>query len=98
MNCDELVGTAGAPSYSARRYLLNVGSNGYANKLRYLFLCGSVVVWVRTGSLNHEFFERQARALFRKTKHHKIESSPLIHQTIDPWRLSSGLFWIQTLD
>eukprot|EP00965_Chrysotila_dentata_P220986 6192120-Pleurochrysis_carterae.AAC.1 len=41
------------------RYLLNVGSNGYANKLRYLFLCGSVVIWVRTGSLNHEFFERQ---------------------------------------
>ena len=41
------------------KYLLNVGSNGYANKLRYLFLCGSVVLWVRTGSLNHEFFERQ---------------------------------------
>ncbi len=41
------------------KYLLNVGSNGYANKLRYLFLCGSVVIWVREGSLNHEFFERQ---------------------------------------
>ena len=41
------------------KYLLNVGSNGYANKLRFLFLCGSVVIWVRDGSLNHEFFERQ---------------------------------------
>mmetsp|Transcript_30621 Transcript_30621/g.97961 ORF Transcript_30621/g.97961 Transcript_30621/m.97961 type:complete len:601 (-) Transcript_30621:199-2001(-) len=41
------------------RYLLNVGSNGYANKLKYLFLCGSVVIWVRTDSLNYEFFEKQ---------------------------------------
>ena len=41
------------------KYLINVGSNGYANKLRFLFLCGSVVIWVRKGSLNHEFFERQ---------------------------------------
>jgi len=40
------------------KYLLNVGSNGYANKLKYLFLCGSVVIWVRKDSLNHEFFER----------------------------------------
>ena len=29
------------------KYMLNVGSNGYANKLKYLFLCGSVVIWVR---------------------------------------------------
>jgi protein glucosyltransferase len=28
------------------RYLVNVGSNGYANKLKYLFLCGSVVITV----------------------------------------------------
>ena len=41
------------------KYLINLGSNGYANKLRFLFLCGSTVLWVRKGSLNHEFFERQ---------------------------------------
>ena len=28
------------------KYMLNVGSNGYANKLKYLFLTGSVVIWV----------------------------------------------------
>ena len=39
------------------KYLLNVGSNGYANKLKYLFLTGSVVIWVRKDSLNYEFFE-----------------------------------------
>ncbi len=41
------------------RYLLNIGSNGYANKLKYLFLTGSVVIWVRRDSLNYEFFEHQ---------------------------------------
>lgn len=41
------------------RYLVNVGSNGYANKLKYLFLCGSVVITVRDGMPNREFFERQ---------------------------------------
>jgi len=41
------------------KYLVNVGSNGYANKLKYLFLCGSVVLYVREGSPNHEFFESQ---------------------------------------
>lgn len=41
------------------RYLVNVGSNGYANKLKYLFLCGSVVIHVHDGSPNHEFFEHQ---------------------------------------
>ena len=41
------------------KYLLNVGSNGYANKLKYLFLTGSVVIWVRKDSLNYEFFEHQ---------------------------------------
>jgi len=39
------------------KYTLNVGSNGYANKLKYLFLTGSVVIWVRRDSLNFEFFE-----------------------------------------
>ena len=34
------------------KYLLNVGSNGYANKLKYLFLTGSVVIWVKKDSLN----------------------------------------------
>ena len=29
------------------RYLVNVGSNGYANKLKSLFLCGSVVIHVK---------------------------------------------------
>jgi hypothetical protein len=38
---------------------VNVGSNGYANKLKYLFLCGSVVIHVHDGSPNHEFFEHQ---------------------------------------
>jgi protein glucosyltransferase len=41
--------------------VLNVGSNGYANKLKYLFLTGSVVLWVKKDSLNYEFFEHQAR-------------------------------------
>jgi len=41
------------------RYLVNVGSNGYANKMKYLFLCGSVVITVREGMNNREFFERQ---------------------------------------
>jgi protein glucosyltransferase len=34
-------------------------SNGYANKMKYLFLCGSVVITVREGMQNREFFERQ---------------------------------------
>lgn len=46
-------------AYSRYRYLVNVGSNGYANKLKYLFLCGSVVIHVHDGSPNHEFFESQ---------------------------------------
>jgi len=41
------------------KYVLNVGSNGYANKLKYLFLTGSVVLWVKKDSLNYEFFEHQ---------------------------------------
>jgi len=41
------------------KYMLNVGSNGYANKLKYLFLTGSVVIWVKKDSLNYEFFEHQ---------------------------------------
>lgn len=41
------------------KYLINVGSNGYANKCKYLFLTGAVVVWVRRGSEHREFFERQ---------------------------------------
>jgi len=39
------------------KYLVNVGSNGYANKLKYLFLCNSVVLHVSDGSPNKEFFE-----------------------------------------
>ena len=39
------------------KYLLNVGSNGYANKLKYLFLTGSVVIWVKKDSLNYEVRE-----------------------------------------
>ena len=38
---------------------MQVGSNGYANKLKYLFLTGSVVIWVKKDSLNYEFFEHQ---------------------------------------
>ena len=41
------------------RYLVNVGSNGYANKLKSLFLCGSVVINVESSAPNKEFFEHQ---------------------------------------
>ena len=34
------------------KYMLNVGSNGYANKLKYLFLTGSVVIWVKKDSVD----------------------------------------------
>ena len=41
------------------RYLVNVGSNGYANKLKSLFLCGSVLINVESSAPNKEFFEHQ---------------------------------------
>ena len=47
---------------SRYKYALNVGSNGYANKCKYLVLTGAVVVWVRKKSEHHEFFEGQLRA------------------------------------
>jgi hypothetical protein len=31
------------------KYLLNSASIGYANKFKYLLLCGSVVIYVRDG-------------------------------------------------
>ena len=48
------------------RYLVNVGSNGYANKMKYLFLCGSVVITVREGMNNREFFERQGLVILAR--------------------------------
>ena len=39
------------------KYLLNSASIGYANKLKSLLLCGSVVIYVRDGMRHHEFYE-----------------------------------------
>ena len=37
------------------KYLLNSASIGYANKLKSLLLCGSVVLYVRDGMRHKEF-------------------------------------------
>jgi protein glucosyltransferase len=39
------------------KYLLNSASIGYANKFKYLLLCGSVVIYVREGMYHQEFYE-----------------------------------------
>ena len=39
------------------KYLLNSASIGYANKFKYLLLCGSVVIYVREGMAHKEFYE-----------------------------------------
>ena len=39
------------------KYLLNSASIGYANKFKYLLLCGSVVIYVREGMRHKEFYE-----------------------------------------
>ena len=39
------------------KYLLNSASIGYANKFKYLLLCGSVVIYVRDGMSHKEFYE-----------------------------------------
>jgi len=39
------------------KYLLNSASIGYANKFKYLLLCGSVVIYVMDGMLHKEFYE-----------------------------------------
>ena len=39
------------------KYLLNSASIGYANKFKYLLLCGSVVIYVRDGMSHQEFYE-----------------------------------------
>jgi len=39
------------------KYLLNSASIGYANKFKYLLLCGSVVIYVNDGMLHKEFYE-----------------------------------------
>jgi len=39
------------------KYLLNSASIGYANKFKYLLLCGSVVIYVRDGMTHQEFYE-----------------------------------------
>jgi len=39
------------------KYLLNSASIGYANKFKYLLLCGSVVIYVREGMQHKEFYE-----------------------------------------
>ncbi|KAL1507912.1 hypothetical protein AB1Y20_007517 [Prymnesium parvum] len=39
------------------KYLLNSASIGYANKFKYLLLCGSVVIYVQEGMAHKEFYE-----------------------------------------
>jgi hypothetical protein len=39
------------------KYLLNSASIGYANKFKYVLLCGSVVIYVRDGMTHKEFYE-----------------------------------------
>ena len=39
------------------KYLLNSASIGYANKLKSILLCGSVVLYVRDGMRHKEFYE-----------------------------------------
>jgi len=39
------------------KYLLNSASIGYANKFKYLLLCGSVVIYVQDGMQHKEFYE-----------------------------------------
>jgi len=41
----------------AYKYLLNSASIGYANKFKYLLLCGSVVIYVQDGMTHKEFYE-----------------------------------------
>ncbi|KAL3893706.1 MAG: hypothetical protein SGPRY_014048, partial [Prymnesium sp.] len=40
------------------KYLLNSASIGYANKFKYLLLCGSVIIYVQEGMVHKEFYER----------------------------------------
>ena len=39
------------------KYLLQSASIGYANKFKYLLLCGSVVIYVQDGMTHQEFYE-----------------------------------------
>jgi hypothetical protein len=39
------------------KYLLNSASIGYANKFKYLLLCGSVVIYINDGMQHKEFYE-----------------------------------------
>ena len=39
------------------KYLLNSASIGYANKFKYLLLCGSTVIYVQDGITHKEFYE-----------------------------------------
>lgn len=39
------------------KYLLNSASIGYANKFKYLLLCGSVVIYIEDGMQHKEFYE-----------------------------------------
>ena len=39
------------------KYLVNSASIGYANKFKYLLLCGSVVIYVNDGMQHKEFYE-----------------------------------------
>ena len=39
------------------KYLINSASIGYANKFKYLLLCGSVVLYVQEGMQHKEFYE-----------------------------------------
>ena len=45
-----------------------MGSNGYANKLKYLFLTDSVVLWVKKDSLNYDPLDQISKDMLRINK------------------------------
>jgi protein glucosyltransferase len=48
------------PDYCRYKYLLNLGSGGaYANKFKYMLLCGSAVIHVADNNGNQEFWQSQ---------------------------------------
>mmetsp|Transcript_41500 Transcript_41500/g.50296 ORF Transcript_41500/g.50296 Transcript_41500/m.50296 type:complete len:545 (+) Transcript_41500:180-1814(+) len=65
------------------KYLINVGSNGYANKLKYLFLCNSTVLHVLYGSPSREFFEEQLLAGVHYVPVQKVEDLPAVVEELE---------------
>jgi hypothetical protein len=55
------------------KYLINASPGGtYSGRLKYLFLCGSVVIQVRYDDNNYEFYEK----LFTPGKHYYVVDAP----------------------